>query len=77
MNVLQPEEYRERLEPVPPFQIHIASYRLGAVYYCSVNDVDPGAVIARSEGSTREEAELKAITRANERLGHSKVYSER
>jgi len=36
-----------------------------------VDNVDPGAVIARSEGATREEAESKAVTRARERLEYS------
>lgn len=75
MNIVQPEDYRERTEPVPPFQIHIASYRIGNVYYCSVDNVDPGAVIVRSEGPTREEAELRAITRSKERLRHTRVHS--
>ncbi len=77
MNILQPEEYRERTEPVPPFHIHVASYRLGTVYYCSVDNVDPGAVVARSQGATREEAELRAVTRAKEHLGRTRVHSER
>jgi hypothetical protein len=76
MNNLKPEEYQERTEPVPPFQIHIASDRLGAAYHCSVDNVDPGAVVARSEGPTREQAELKAITRAKERLAHTRSYLE-
>ncbi|MFZ1977828.1 MAG: hypothetical protein WAV76_07705 [Bacteroidota bacterium] len=67
------QEYEERTESVPPFQMHIASYRFGNVYYCSVDNVDPGAVIARSEGTTRKDAEMKAVEHARERLKRTRV----
>ena len=44
------------------------SYRLGAIYHCTVYNLDPGAVIVRSDGTTRNEAETKALTRAKGRL---------
>ena len=74
MNTLRPEEYLERTESVPPFRIHVVSYRLGDEYYCSVDNVDPGAVITRSKGATRKEAELKAVTRAQERIKRTYVH---
>ena len=64
----------ERTESVPPFRIHVVSYRLGDEYYCSVDNVDPGAVLTRSKSSTRKEAESKAVTRAQERLRHTRVH---
>ena len=51
MNIMRPEEYQERTQSVPPFQVHIVSYRLGDEFHCSVDNVDPGAVIARSQWS--------------------------
>ncbi len=74
MNTLQPQEYLERTESVPPFRIHIVSYRLDGEYYCSVDNVDPGAVITRSKGTTRTEAESRAVTRAKERIGRTHVH---
>ena len=71
MNTLNPQAYRERTELIPPFKIHIVSYRLGEKFYCTVDNVDPGANIARAEASTQDEAESKAITRAKERLEYS------
>jgi hypothetical protein len=71
MNIMRPEEYQERIQPIPPFRVHIVSYRLGDKFHCSVDNVDPGAVIARSQGSTRAEAESKALERATSRLGVS------
>ncbi len=68
MNILRPEEYQERVQAVPPFKVRIVSYRLGDEFYCSVDNVDPGAVIARGQGSTRAEAETSAMERATRRL---------
>ena len=68
MNIMRPEEYQERFHAIPPFQVHIVSYRLGDEFYCSVDNVDPGAVIARTKGSTRAEAESTALERAAKRL---------
>lgn len=41
MSTMAPQEYRERTEPVPPFKMHIMSYRLGDVFYCIIDNVDP------------------------------------
>ncbi len=71
MTVYRPVEYKERTEQFLSFRIHIVSYKIDNLYYCSVDDFDPGAIIARSNGPTREEAENKAITRAKERLESS------
>jgi hypothetical protein len=71
MNGITPKEYRERTEPAPPFKMHIVSYRLGDTFYCIVDNVDPGANIARAEAPTREEAESTAIAKAKERLEYS------
>ena len=72
MSPMRAEEYSERTEPLEPFALHVVSYRLGQTYYCTVDNVDPGAVIARSEGLSREAAESGAIARAKERLGRSR-----
>jgi hypothetical protein len=71
MNLLQPEEFQEHTASVPPFQVRVMSYRLGATYHCTVYNFDPGAVIVRSDGATRTEAETKAMARAKSRLAAS------
>ena len=71
MTVMTPIEYQERKESVPPFMVRITSYRLGDVYHCTVDNVDPGAVIARAKASTREEAEAIALQSAKNRLAYS------
>ena len=72
MSAEHPSDYHEWWESVPPFQLHGTSYKLGNAYYCAVDDVDPGAIISRSSGSTRGDAEQKAVTRARERLEASR-----
>jgi len=71
MNIMRPEEYQERIQSIPPFHVHIVSYRLGDEFHCSVDNVDPGAVIARTKGATRAEVESMALERAARRLEFS------
>ncbi|MGA9365164.1 MAG: hypothetical protein WBW16_12435 [Bacteroidota bacterium] len=76
MTILKPEEQHERKESLPPFEIHLLSYRLDKTYYCTVDNVDPGAVIARAKGATREEAEAKAIAKAKERILQTRIFND-
>lgn len=73
MTTFKPEEYLEKKEKVIPFEMHIVSYRLNDTYYCTVDNVNPGAVIARSHGKTREEAEKIAITKARGALNKTRI----
>ena len=68
MSIMQPEDFQERTESVPPFQVRVVSYRLGSSYHCTVYNIDPGAVLVRADGVTRAEAESKAMARARSRL---------
>ncbi len=74
MTIHVPEEYQTRREAYPPFEMNIVSYRLGRTYICTVDNVDPGAVIARAKGATRQEAEEAAIGQAKRRLDRSRTY---
>ena len=77
VKTFQPEDWHERRESFPPFQVHIVSYRIDGTYFCTVDNVDPGAVIARAKGSTQEEAEEKAVFRAQQRLGRTRIVGEK
>ena len=70
---LRAEEFTERREKVGAFEINIRTYRLGDVYHCSVDNVSPGAVVARADGPTREEAEEVAVQKARERVEQTRV----
>ena len=52
--------------------MNITSYQLGDRFYCTVDNVSPGAWIAKTEGSTQEEAEKKALERAAELLAKTR-----
>lgn len=69
----QVKEYRERKETVPPFEIHVVSYRLGDRYHCKVDNVSPGAVIARAEAATQDEAERLAVEQARQEIAKTRV----
>jgi len=76
VTTFQATDYQERKESVPPFEIHIVSYQLGDTFHCTVDNVSPGAVIARAEGKTREEAEKIAVTRAKELLAKTRIINQ-
>ena len=56
-----------------PFEIHIVSFKLGGKYHCKVDNVSPGAVLARAEGATRAEAEHAAVTQARRDVAATRV----
>jgi hypothetical protein len=62
------DEYRVERKELAGLQVNVTSYKMGDLYHCHIDNVEPGATITRSEGSTREEAELAALARALERL---------
>lgn len=67
------EGLERRREKVGEFEINIQSYRVGDTYHCSVDNVDPGAVIARAKGKTRQEAEEAAVKKARERVERTRI----
>ena len=71
---MKAEEYVRRRQQLGGWAVEIETYRLGAVYHCSVNNVDPGARFARAEGSTREEAEQKALEKAERYLAQTRRF---
>ncbi|HEY4611570.1 MAG TPA: hypothetical protein VII11_01140 [Bacteroidota bacterium] len=68
MKSLLAEEYNQRRESVPPYEVRITSFRLGETYYCTVDNISQGAIIARTEGKTLREVETTAMTVARELL---------
>ena len=66
------EEYQERRLELAGWPVNLASYRLGQEWHCRADNVSPGAGLCRATGATREEAENKAIARAEELLGRTK-----
>lgn len=72
---MRAEHYRRRQEEVQSWKVTITSYKLGDRYHCTVENVDPGARIARDEGATREEAEAKALEKAAKSLAQTRRFT--
>ncbi len=65
---LRPQGYVERTLEVAGWPVRLTSYALGESYHCIADNVSPGAVLARATGATREDAERKALERAEQLL---------
>jgi hypothetical protein len=71
---MRTEDYQRREEKLAGWPVGIVSYRLGDKWFCEIDNVSPGARIARAEGATREEAEATAIAAATRRLARTQVH---
>ncbi len=69
------EEYTERVEEIDGWKVRFVTYRLGDRYYCSIENANPGARFARSEGATREQAEQSAREKARRYLSQTRRFS--
>jgi hypothetical protein len=71
---MRAEEYQRRRQELAGWPVGIVSYKLGDRFICEIDNVSPGARVARAEGATREEAERAAIGTAERRLGRTQVH---
>jgi hypothetical protein len=62
------EAFQESREEIGGWAVNVVSYRIGDRFYCTIDNVDPGARFARAEGTTREEAESTAREKAQRYL---------
>jgi hypothetical protein len=69
------EEFQERKVALGSWEVNLTSYRLGAEWHAKADDVSPGATLYRTTGATREEAEGKALKRAEEMLDRTRRHS--
>ena len=49
-------------------EVAVTSYRIGERYSCTVDNIDPGAVIGRGSGPDRQTAEEAAINQASMKI---------
>ena len=73
--ILRPEDFRYRYDALDGWEVGVTSYRLGDQYFCSVDNVSPGARLARARGTTRDEAEGQALKAAGRLLNRTRTYS--
>jgi hypothetical protein len=70
---MRAEDYQRRRQELAGWPVGIVSYKLGEQFVCEIDNVSPGARVARAEGATREEAERAAIASAERRLARARV----
>ncbi len=66
------DDYSERQVVLKGWPCRITSYRIGGTWHCKADNVSPGAALTRTTGGTKEEAENKAMARAEELLGKTR-----
>ena len=71
---MKAEEYSERREVIDGWPVHLVTYRIGETYYCTVDNVDPGARFARASASSHAEAERVALEKAQRYLGQTRRF---
>ena len=71
---MKAEEYTDRNETIDGWPVHVVTYRIGDKYYCTIDNVDPGARFARAEDATREGAERLALEKAKRYLGQTRRF---
>jgi dsRNA-specific ribonuclease len=72
---MKAEQYSTREVELAGWKARVTSYKSGDTYYCSVDNVSPGAVVARAEGKTREEAEQAAVEKAAKYFAQTRKFS--
>jgi hypothetical protein len=71
---MKAEDYSRRQQELSGWPIAIESYKLGDVYHCTISNVDPGARFARADGATRQEAEARALEKAERYLKQTRRF---
>ncbi len=72
---MKAEDYSERKLEIDGWEINLTTYRLGTTYHSKVDNVSPGASLARTRAETKEEAETKALDRARQLLGRTRRHT--
>ena len=71
LKMLKTEKYAVESREIAGVAVRISSYQIGDRFYCHVENVDPGATIARADGAAREDAVQLAVAKASDRLRHA------
>ena len=71
---MKPEDYSRRQQELAGWSIVVETYKLGDVYHTTIASEDPGARFARADGSTKEEAEGRALAKAERYLAQTRRF---
>jgi hypothetical protein len=72
---MRAEDYQRRRQELAGWPVGIVSYKLNDRFICEIDNVSPGARVARAEGATRDEAERAAMATAERRLPRTRVHA--
>jgi hypothetical protein len=72
---MRAEDFQERKLELGGWEVNVSSYRMGETWHAKTDNISPGATLARTTGATREEAEEKALKRAEELLARTKRHA--
>ena len=67
-------DHQERLLELEGWKARLISYRIGDIFHAKVDNVDPGANVARASGSDRDQVEAHVIQVAQERFQATRRY---
>lgn len=71
---MKAEDYSRRQQELAGWPIVVETYKLGDVYHSTIASVDPGARFARADGGTKEEAEERALAKAERYLAQTRRF---
>jgi len=71
---MKAEEFTERKQTIDGWKVNVVTYRIGERWYCSIDNVDPGASFARAEGASREEVERAGLEKAQKYLKQTRRF---
>jgi hypothetical protein len=71
---MKAEDYSRRQEELAGWPITIETYKLGEAYHCTIANVDAGARFARADGTTKAEAEQRALAKAERYLAQTRRF---
>jgi len=69
---MKAEEFAERRLELAGWPVNVASYRLGTEWHAKADNVSPGAALARATGASRDQAEQRALARAEQLLSRTR-----
>ena len=73
MKHMAAKEFRHRPDVIDGWEVRVTSYVIAGAWCCRVDNVSPGATVARARAESRDQAETEAIERARQRLRTTRI----
>ncbi len=65
---MKADDFQAVVQEMEGMRIRVTSYKIGPQYFCHVDNIDPGATIARAQAESQADAVAVALAKARERL---------